>query len=137
MGTTRCVSGAVQGALADAASVNFREMEALCPGHKPMGNWRTQGCPAILSDSPGSTDWEHWCEVRLMGEMRLNGERGEPLAEVTWNSLLETCVNTMPACGPPCPNSLPKPPLPTILIQSPGKRGCGVVVSFLLPPVHS
>ena len=49
MGTTCCVSGAVRGALADAASVNFREMEALRPGHKPMGNWRAQGCPAILS----------------------------------------------------------------------------------------
>lgn len=28
--------------------------------------------------------------MRLMGEMRLNGERGGPLAEVTWNSLSET-----------------------------------------------
>lgn len=43
----------------------------------------------------------------------------------------------MPACGPPSPNSHPKPPLPTILIRSPGKRGCGVVAFSLLPPVHS
>ena len=75
MGTTCCVSGAVRGALADAASVNFREMEALRPGHKPMGNWRTQGCPAILSDSPGSTDLG--ALVRSEADGQDEGERGE------------------------------------------------------------
>ena len=55
--------------------------------------WGTGGPRAVQPSSltpQGALIWEHWCEVRLMGKMRVNGERGEPLAEVAWNSLLET-----------------------------------------------
>lgn len=90
MGTTCCVSGACEALWLMWLQLISGRWRPYARGRSP---WGTGGPRAVQPSSltpQGALIWEHWCKVRLMGKMRLNGERRGPLAEVAWNSLSET-----------------------------------------------
>lgn len=94
--------------------------------------WEDPGLSAILSDSPGSTDLGALVRVRLMGEMRLNGGGEDPWQRSHGTHCQKHGVNTMPACGPPCPSSI-QPPSPQDLSKVLGR---GAVEWWLLSFHH-